>query len=393
MAQAKVIEYLTMSKRTFYYLRVALLLVLISISLLFLIKATVLPGRTLGTQDYSDYRILGTAINFVKYNYVEEPSARLTMMGAFKGMVDALDVMSSYLDKTDMEKFSDMGKKSLADTGLVVYKRYGGFPQVIGVRENSPAAEKGLRPGDVISAMDNLSTMGMSMHEANLYLKGTEEKPVSLQLLEATQKRDVIVDRRLPSQTPFTLRDSDGTATIVAIHRIYPPLVNELMELAPSLKKENKPLVLDLRNCSEGSYSEARGIINLFLKAGQIGYFGGRGGTKEPMACPDVPLLQDVRLVLWTNRATMGASEIVAGVLQEQKRAQIVGIKTPGLTARQKLYKFDDGTGLLLTTSVFHYPDGKKLWLEGVQPESPVKDREETYQSYWESTKNLLSKK
>jgi carboxyl-terminal processing protease len=378
-----------MFKKIFYYLRVTLILLLVSVSLLFLIRANVLPGRTLRTQDYRDYRILGTAINFVKYNYVEELSARRTMTGAFKGMVDALDVLSSYLDKADMVKFSELGKTEYMDTGLILYKRFGGFPQVIGVRENSAAAEKGLRPGDIISAMDNLATMGMSMQEANLYLKAREEKPVTLQLLEANRNREVVVDRKPPSKSPFTLRSSDSGATVISIHSLYAPMVNELIELASSLKKENNPLILDLRNCSEGSYSEARGLINLFLKANQIGYFVGREGAKETMACPDDPLLVDIPLYVWTNRATMGPSEIAAGVLQKRKRARIIGFKTPGLTSRHKLYRFDDGTGILLTTGVFYHSDGEKLWLEGVTPDGKVKDREETYKSYWEATEKL----
>ena len=107
-----------MSKKAFTYLRTALVVVLASASLFLLLKAAVIPNRTLQTQDYRDYRILGTAINFVKYNYVEEPSARRTMTGAFKGMVSALDVISSYLDKTDMKKHRQMGKTLHTDIGL-----------------------------------------------------------------------------------------------------------------------------------------------------------------------------------------------------------------------------------------------------------------------------------
>lgn len=379
-----------MSKKTFYYLRVAFVLVLVSTSLLFLIRANILPGRTLRTQDYRDYRILGTAINFVKYNYVEEPSARRTMTGAFKGMVDALDVLSSYLDKTDMVKFSELGKTAFTDTGLILYKRFGGFPQIIGVRENSTAAEQGLQTGDIISAMDNLATLGMSMQEANLYLKGREEKPIVLQILEANQNREVEVSRKPAPDKSFTLINGDKGATIISVHHLYPPLVNELIDLVPSFRKDNNPLILDLRNCAEGSYSEARRLINLFLKATQIGYFEGRDGTKESLACPDDPLMVNVPLYLWTNRATIGPAEVAAGVLQKRKRARIIGIKTPGLTARQKLYRFDDGTGILLTTSVFYHFDDEKLWLKGVEPDGIVKDRKEAFQSYWEATEKVF---
>jgi carboxyl-terminal processing protease len=379
-----------MFKKTFYYLRMVFVLVLVSTSLLFLIRANVLPGRTLRTQDYKDYRILGTAINFVKYNYVEEPSARRTMTGAFKGMVNALDVLSSYLDKTDMVKFSELGKTPFTDTGLVLYKRFGGFPQIIGVRENSAAAEQGLQPGDIISAMDNLATLGMSMQEANLYLKGREEKSVSLQILEANQNREVVVDRKQAPNKPFTLVNGDNGATIISIHHLYSPMVNELIDLAASLKKDNNPLILDFRNCAEGSYSEARGLINLFLKANRIGYFGGRDSTQESLACPDDPLMVDIPLYIWTNRATIGPAELAAGVLQKRKRAKVIGYKTPGLTARQKLYQFDDGTGILLTTSVFFHSDDEKLWLKGVDPDGKVKDRKETFQSYWEATEKVF---
>lgn len=134
----------------------------------------------------------------------------------------------------------------------------------------------------------------------------------------------------------------------------------------PAVKGGAGPLVLDLRECHEGDVAEAAAFLNIFLKAEKIGYFEKKGGAKEPLGCPESPVLESLPLVVWVGSATIGPAEIAAGVLRDQKRAKVIGTATPGLTARQDAFPLDQGDSLVLTTGVFCFPSGEKLWAKGV---------------------------
>jgi carboxyl-terminal processing protease len=139
---------------------------------------------------------------------------------------------------------------------------------------------------------------------------------------------------------------------------------------------------LDLRNCHEGDIEESRKLINLFLKSPNIGYFETKGGTKEILSCPDDAELEKLPLVIWTNQATIGPAEAVVGVLKEFKRAKIIGLPTLGLVAKQNFFVLDDGSGLLLTSGIFHLRSGEKLWEKGIKPDIKINEEDQTLSTY-----------
>jgi len=164
-------------------------------------------------------------------------------------------------------------------------------------------------------------------------------------------------------------------------------VVIEIKEkIVPLLKSGKDKLVLDLRNCYEGDIQEARELINLFLNAPQIGYFEKKGKSNESLECPDRAELEMFPLVVWTNQATMGPAEIVAGVLKELKKAKVIGSKTLGLTAKQNFFLFEDGSGLLLTSGIFFLKSGKKLWQNGIEPDVLIKIEDQTDSAYLEKS-------
>jgi carboxyl-terminal processing protease len=177
----------------------------------------------------------------------------------------------------------------------------------------------------------------------------------------------------------------------LSIRKLYSPSVNQIKEkVIPRLKKKKTPLVLDLRNCSEGSIEGAQKLTNLFLRAKNIGYFEKRGLTTEYLSCLDPAVLEKFPMVVWTNRATIGPAEIVVGVLKKYKRAKIIGTKTPGLTARQDLFRFKDGSGLLLTTAVFRLGKDSEFWQNGVKPDIELTKVNADDSSYLKNTsKNI----
>jgi C-terminal peptidase prc len=365
--------------------------IIIAASLFFFIKTNVLSGLLFRSTDYSNYKILGTAISLIKSNYVEELNAVKTLEGGFKGMVDSLDVLSSYLNKDQLEKYRRMIGTIHTDVGIILYKTYGAFPQVIGVREGSSADRLGIKYGDFISSMDNRSTLILSMREANLFLKDTKENPISLKILRAEKTEDIVINRTVLYQDCFSFVPLKNTAGILKINHLYSCVDKLKKKVLPHLKAQKKPLVLDLRNCHEGNINEARKLINLFLKSDRIGYFSNRNGKSGILSCPDEPELSTIPLIIWSNRATIGSAEIVTAVLKDFNRAKIVGIQTTGLVPKQKIFPFKDGSGLLITTEIFNLVSGKELWGKGVEPDEKVDPQEKGSTAFINATNKILN--
>ena len=309
------------------------------------------------------------------------------MKGAYRGLVNSLDVISSYLDEDSMLKYSQRMEADLKGTGLVIYKRYGSFPQVVGIIENSPAHKHGIQVGDFISAIDDWPPQAMSLLETRIYLKDKEEKPVKLRILRGQKTLEINLERAQLFAEPVSLTPSEGTSGILKIHQLYPPSVKNVRDkIVSRLQSAKKPLILDLRNCYEGDIQGARELINIFLKAPRIGYFEKKDESKEYLGCPDNAELKTLPLVIWNNQATMGPAEIVAGVFQDFKRAKIIGFQTLGLTAKQTFFLLEDGTGLMLTSGIFHLNSGKPLWQKGVKPDVKIMVDEQSTSVYLKKT-------
>jgi len=352
----------------------------------------VVPGTPQKTAPRANFSVLGTVIRYIKNDYLEEPDPKKTMEGAFQGLVNSLDVLSGYLDKAGAAKAANPHKLLLKDVGLILFKRYGAFPLVIGIVENSPAEKAGIQIGDYLSAVDDRSILVWSLSEINLSLKDMNPAPVKLRIIRGGSTKDIQTDRASIYPKALTMSAQSGTAGVLKIHHFYPLLVSEFKKsVLPQVRAIGAPLVLDLRNCHEGELEEARSFLNLFLKAERAGFFEKRAGAKEDFTLPGEALLEKLPVIVWVNQATMGPAEIVAADLRDFKRAKIVGIETPGLTAKQELFRLESGDALLLSTGVFCLNSGEKVWNKGVSPDVKLDlDKTET-KFYLEKTLALVS--
>ena len=177
------------SKMTKKRARILLLTVLAAASLFLLLDKNFLPGLSPKLSSYKSFELLGKVIHLIKDSYIEEASPTQTMKGAYKGLVNSLDILSCYLDKESVLRYSHHKDTDLKDIGVILYKRYGFFPQVIGTIENSPAQREGIKIGDYISAIDNRSTQMMGLTETYLYIKDKEKSPVKIRILRGEKKR------------------------------------------------------------------------------------------------------------------------------------------------------------------------------------------------------------
>ncbi len=370
-------------------IRLVFLSASIALCLFFVLERSFLPGIS-QRLTHKGLDLLANVTRLVKNDYIDERDPAQTMDGAYKGLIDSLDPVSSYLDPDVTAKY--LGRASRwADIGVVLFKgSFGLFPQVVGIVEGSPAEKAGLKPGDTFSAMDGRGTFNWSSLEANLYLKDLEQKPVSLKVLRENQSLELKAERALLFPEPFSFSSTDRFA-VLRLHNLYSPCVSEVRKkVLPLLKSRKKPLILDLRNCYEGEIEEARDFLNIFIQSPQIGSFEKKGGTKEPVACPAQPESAGLPAAVWTNRGTMGASELVAAVLQGTKKVKVIGLKTFGLVSRQVFFPLQDGSSILITSGIFTLASGKKLWEEGVDPEETIGLEDQSSSAYFKRTAALF---
>jgi C-terminal peptidase prc len=365
---------------------------LLTVLLFVLLEKNFLPGLSRNNSSDDQFKLVGSVAYLIRDEYVEEPNPSKTMDGAFRGLVDSLDTLSSYLDKDAVSKYRQRRDSDLKDPGIMLYKTYGSFPVIIGIKENSPAEKAGLKLGESVSIMNGRSTLPMSMIEANLLLKDKSSDPVMLKILRGADSEILRLERAAVQAETFHYTIAEGTSGILKIRRLYQPCVNSLKEnLLPTLKKGKKPLVIDLRNCAEGDIEEAENFLDMFVENSASGYFENNQGIKETLAIQSKTELANLPLIIWTNQATIGPAEAIAAVLKANKKAKVIGFQTPGLVSKQQFIPLNDGSGLLLTSAMFHMKKNKDFWEKGIEPDIKIDIEDRTSNAYLKATKELLA--
>jgi carboxyl-terminal processing protease len=359
--------------------------------LLVLLSRSILPGPSPAVQSVKDFDLMRTVADLIKNDYVEERDAEQTMSGAYRGLVNGLDPLSAYLDPPTMAVYEADRADRLKETGIVLFKRYNLFPQVTAVLEGSPAEKAGLKPGDTLSAFDDRSTLAMSLLEARLALKSAEAKPVKVRIIKDAATQDIIVERKSPAESPVRWSEASGGPLVLTVATTDGAAAALRGALSQRLRAAKGPLVLDLRPCAEGALSEAVKLVNVFLKADNAGAVEKRDGAQESLGCPEDPLAASVPLFVWTGPATLGAAEAAAGLLQESKRARVIGVETMGLASRQELFRLADGSGIVLTSGRYLLPSGRKLWDKGVVPDAALDSGKRDTAAYLKKTQTLAA--
>ncbi len=365
---------------------------LLTVLLFVFLEKNFLPGLSEDNSSDDQFKLVGSVAYLIRDEYVEEPNPAKTMDGAFRGLVDSLDILSSYLDKNTVSKYKQRKDADLKELGITLYKTYGSFPVIIGIKENSSAEKAGLKLGESVSIMDGRSTLPMSMIEANLLLKDKSSDPVMLKILRGGESAVVSLERKaIPEQT-YSYTAAKGTSGILKIRRLYPPCVNSLKDnLLLTLKTKKKPLVIDLRDCAEGDIEEAEDFLNMFMEDSSSGYFENNQGMKETLSLQRKTELVNLPLVVWTNEATIGPAEAIAAMLKENNKTKVIGFQTPGLVSKQQFIPLEDGSALLLTSAIFHMKKNKDFWEKGIEPDIKIDVEDRTSKAYLKATQELFA--
>jgi carboxyl-terminal processing protease len=339
-------------------------------------------------------RQLADVYKLVKSSYVEPVEDRKLLTQAMSGMVDALDPHSAYLDKKAYRELREGTEGKFVGLGIEIGQSDDGYVKIAAPIEESPAWRAGIKPGDLIARIDGAAVKEMTLDEAIKRMRGEPHTKVVLTVLrdgapsplDITIVRDEIVQKSVKGKIV-----APGYAW-VRVSQFQEPTVGDLAAKLAALAREEpalKGLVLDLRNDPGGLLQGAVGTAAAFLPSGaeivstngqleesKARFYGrpehymlARG--EDPLK--QVPaLFKTIPMVVLVNTGSASASEIVAGALQDYKRAAIVGTPTFGKGSVQTIRPMAGDTAVKLTTARYYTPSGRSIQARGVVPDVAV---------------------
>jgi carboxyl-terminal processing protease len=322
-----------------------------------------------------DLRTFAEVFGRIKSDYVEDVDDRELLASAIRGMLGGLDPHSSYLDTEAYRELRVGTTGEFGGLGIEVGMD-DGFVKVIAPIDDTPAQRAGMQAGDLIVRIDGKPVKGLSLSEAVTMMRGKPGSEIELTVvregdgnpLKITIVRDVI---KVASVKSRTLEPGYG---YLRVSNFQARTTEDLLKAVANLKAENKDglkgVVLDLRNNPGGVLNSAVGVSDAFLEEGLIVYTMGRDedAKLEFKAGPD-DVLDGAPLAVLVNSGSASASEIVAGALQDQRRAVIMGEKTFGKGSVQTIVPIDERTALKLTTARYYTPSGRSIQALGIEPD------------------------
>ena len=311
----------------------------------------------------------------IKQDYVEPVSDKKLLEDAIRGMLSGLDPHSAYLVADEFQELKEGTTGQFGGLGIEVSME-NGFVKVVSPIDDTPAQRAGIKAGDLIIRLDDKPVKGMSLADAVKSMRGAAGSKILLTIvregldtpLKISIIRDVIKTKSVKSKL------LDKNYGYVRISSFQSATGENLKEGLAALKKENggnlSGLILDLRNNPGGVLNAAVEVSDAFMKNGLIVYTKGRIANSEMRfnAAPD-DLIDEAPMVVLINAGSASASEIVAGALQDSKRAIIMGEKSFGKGSVQTILPTSNGSAVKLTTARYYTPSGRSIQAEGIEPD------------------------
>lgn len=333
---------------------------------------------------YKELSVFINALSRIRADYVEEPDMNRVQEGAMRGLLDALDPYCSFLSKeqyNDLQKRKENGK---AGIGLVLSKR-SDVIYVVSCERNGPAAAAGVRPGDYMVAIDGSEIEDKSLLEAEGLLRGVTGTKVKVSLFRSSKSRvfDVEIIRSEQSASPVNYRMLEGNVGLLGLTSLSDASVEQAkVKLKTLISAGAEKIILDLRDCAEGTPDNGSDLANYFIRSGILFYSQNRQGERVRIveASPEKHIT-DLPLAVLIDGSTAGAAEIAAGALKDQKRAAVIGEKSFGSGADQKTIQLKSGAVLIISTAKHYTPGGKVIQDEtvrnaGILPDVEAPDSE-----------------
>ncbi|MCE2830872.1 MAG: S41 family peptidase [Oxalobacteraceae bacterium] len=337
-----------------------------------------------------ELRTLADVFGLIKTDYVEPVEDKKLLTEAISGMVSSLDPHSAFLDKKAFKELREGTQGKFVGLGIEVGME-DGYVKVISPIEDSPAFKAGLKSGDLITRLDSTPVKGMTLDEAVKRMRGEPNTKITLTVARKEEDKPLlitIVRQEIKVQSVKGKMIEPGFGWI-RVSQFQEPTVEDLAKKINQLYQQDpgmKGLVLDLRNDPGGVLPGAIGVSAAFLPKdvpvvstnGQLPdskatyyarreFYGTRAGTDPLARLPEG--IKKVKMVVLVNSGSASASEIVAGALQDYKRAVIMGTQTFGKGSVQTIRQLSADTAVKLTTARYYTPNGRAIQAKGIVPD------------------------
>jgi len=311
----------------------------------------------------------------VKGSYVEEIGDDELLENAVRGMLSGLDPHSAYLDADDFQKLQEGTQGEFGGLGIEVTME-DGLVKVIAPIDDTPAERAGVRAGDLIVRIDSAPVKDMSLGEAVDKMRGEPGSEIELTILREgrDQPLTVTIERAIIQVESVKSRLLEEGYGYVRITNFQSRTGDDVVNAVETLRKENggalDGLVLDLRNNPGGVLNAAVEVSDAFLNDGRIVYTKGRvEDARMSFSAEQGDVLDGAPMVVLTNGGSASASEIVAGALQDHRRALIMGQQSFGKGSVQTVLPLGGSTAVKLTTARYYTPNGRSIQAEGIKPD------------------------
>ena len=325
-----------------------------------------------------DLRLFTLIFDHIRRSYVEPISDQTLLENAIKGMLQELDPHSDYLDASHFNALQQNTQGEFGGVGLEIGSD-NGYVKIITPIDDSPAQAAGLRAGDVIIELDNESIQGLSLGEAAKRMRGPKGSTVIFTIVREGEKdpiditvtRDIIRSRSVRSRM---LAGGFGYVRIAQFQnntgKDFVAEISRLLEKSPPLKG----FVLDLRNNPGGVLQASVEVVDALVNEGLIVYTEGRiENSNQRFAATTGDIAQGLPIVVLINGGSASAAEIVAGALQDHRRAIIMGTSSFGKGSVQTILPVGQNKGIKLTTALYFTPSGRSIQAKGIDPDVLIK--------------------
>ena len=323
---------------------------------------------------YKQLDLFGDVLERVRADYVEKPDDSMLIDSAINGMLSALDPHSAYLNPKSFRDMQVQTKGEFGGLGIEVTME-NGVVKVVSPIDDTPAAKAGLQANDLITHLDNDQIVGLTLEQAVEKMRGPVNTPINLTIVRKGKEEpfDVRVVRDIIRINAVKAR-LEGDIMYVKVSTFNEQTHSNLIKQVDALKKSfGKPLrgfVIDLRNNPGGLLDQAISVSDDFLEKGAIVLTKGRGLEETQRANARAgDIAEGKPIVVLINGGSASASEIVAGALQDHKRATVIGTRSFGKGSVQTIIPLGANGAIRLTTARYYTPSGRSIQAKGIEPD------------------------
>ena len=324
---------------------------------------------------YRQLTLFGDVFEKVRADYVEKPDEAKLIESAINGMLTSLDPHSSYMDAKSFGDMQVQTRGEFGGLGIEVTQEEGVI-KVVSPIDDTPAAKAGIMANDVIVAIDGETTQGLTLNQAVDKMRGAVNTPVTLKIVRGAKKepQDIKIVRDKIRIQSVRSRIDGGDVPVIRITQFTEKTFEGLKGAIAKAKAEAgdkiKGYVLDLRNDPGGLLDQSIAVADAFLERGEIVSTRGRNADEtQRYSAQAGDLTGGKPVVVLINGGSASASEIVAGALQDHKRATLIGTRSFGKGSVQTIIPIGHNGAIRLTTARYYTPSGRSIQAKGIDPD------------------------